>query len=140
MNKNCTSVKMRLSFFNDYFDLKQFSNILEVDSTKQYFKDEIFESYGVERVRKNTAWHYSTDYVVTRDSNEVFNIIYRNFNAKIDKIQKLVIDYKLNVKLEIVIEIYDDHCPAVYFDKKMMSFLNALNAVVDIDMYSDRND
>lgn len=45
-------------------------------------------------------------------------------------------DYDLFIKLSIVIEVYNNQSPSIYFDTPLISFIHSIGAEIDIDLYN----
>jgi hypothetical protein len=63
--------------------------------------------------------------------NEILDI----FETKINLINQIRNDYDLTIKLFIVIEIEDNYSPAIFFEHRLVAFLHAIGAEIDIDQY-----
>lgn len=65
----------------------------------------------------------------------MFILIERQFEDKISILKNYIKAKKLDVAIEIVIEIVDNEVPSLYFDKRIIRICDELEAEIDIDMY-----
>lgn len=86
---------------------------------------------------KEEFWEFSTGVKETLFLDEVLNLIYDNFNSRTRQIVDFQANNVLNIKIFVVMKIYNNDNPAIFLDKKMIGFLNCLNAELDIDIYNN---
>lgn len=142
MKKYVTQIKVILSVFGDVFDPVSFSKYLKIIPTSFWFKgDEISVGKGliiksnIIPLKKESEWEYSTGFVETLYFEEVSELIVDKFEEKIPEMIKYISEKKLDVKIDIVMEIVDEQAPALYFNRRFLDLANQLQTEIHTDIY-----
>jgi hypothetical protein len=80
-------------------------------------------------------WNVQTEYEKTHDINIPLKKIISKISEKSDKIIDLQNTFDIRSQICIVIKIYDDFKPSIYFKKETISFFNSINVDVAFDIY-----
>ena len=129
--ENKTTIRAYLSLFSDHFPLEDVTERLGVQPTSTYRKGD----KGKYSIKKETSWDFETEEMYTLYVSEPINEILDIFESKINLINEIKNDYDLTIKLFIVIVIEDNCSPAIIIDHRLVSFLHAISAEIDIDQY-----
>lgn len=127
-----TSVMVEFSILGDDFNPEEITSRLSIKPTEQYLKGsksrKNFE-------RKESCWCISTGYVETLYVSELLDMLIGKLIDKKDIIQKLKKEWNLECKFFVVINIENNVKPAVYIEKEVIEFANAVGAEFDFDLY-----
>jgi len=136
-----TQIKIILSIFGDNFDPSELSKITGITPTDLWvIGDEIPRMGNLtrkdnkKRLRKESAWKYSYG-IETLDFEEVSTVFIEKIEDSIPFINDYIVQSKLTINIDIVIEIENEEVPAISFNKKFISIVNRFGAKIDIDMY-----
>lgn len=125
-------IMAEFSLFGDDFDLTYVTEQLGVKPTRSYNK-------GDPTRNKNkyieTVWDLSTDYEKTFDINEPLEKLINKIKGMEDKIVKIQSKFNIKCQICIVISMYADNMPSMYFSKETIAFFNSINADVAFDNY-----
>lgn len=120
------------SIIGEEFNPNVITEKLELEPTEQYMKGEKnkrnFE-------RKETCWSISTDYIETLYISELIDELLYKLSSKKDILIHLKKEINLEFKFFIVINIENNIKPAIYLDKRIIEFANAIEAEFDFDLY-----
>jgi Domain of unknown function (DUF4279) len=131
---NKTQINVELSIFGDNFITDSLSDSLLIKPTATWIKG--YEIKGRKNVfRKETSWRFETGFIETLFLDGVLKNLIDIFENKVEIIKNFIKNNDLRVKVFIVIEIYDEEKPAIYFDSNFLNFINGLGAEIDVDMY-----
>ena len=136
--KEKTQIKVILSIFGDEFLPENLTQLLNISPSKSWIKgDKVHDRNNL--YRKESSWDYEIGFVQTLFLDEVYNMLLTVFENNINALKNYITENNLEVKIYIVIEIYDEEKPSIYFERRFLIFLNELNAEVDMDMYMLKN-
>jgi hypothetical protein len=124
--------RIELRVTGENLDPNSFTKALSVNPSEKWFKNGKTPS-GYKRMFN--CWIFATKQTKGRNIEPGLKEIYNLFYPKRKIIQKLVSQQKLDICLECIAEFSPDNEPSIYFDKKFINFLSAINAWVDIDLY-----
>ena len=131
-----------LAIFGDVLDHQELSEIVGLNPSTSWNKgDEIFHKtrsgqvLKLPVVRKEAAWEYSTGPIQTSIFDEMEEYILKIFYDKAQVIRKYVQERKLEIKIDVVVEIEGDTMPSISLSRRFISFLKELDAKIDFDMY-----
>ena len=142
MRRNATQIELMLVIFGEYFSLDELSVLLGINPTDSWYKGDViplhkglFRKDNKPHLRRETTWQFSTGFIETLYLDDVFILFERQFEDKISILKNYIKAKKLDVAIEIVIEIVDNEVPSLYFDKRIIRICDELEAEIDIDMY-----
>jgi len=142
MEKFVTQIKIILSVFGDVFDPENLTQKTGISPTAYWKKGDIIppikglrRKSSVVSVRKESAWNYSTGFIQTLFFEQVSEVLINSLGGRIMLLKDYVEKENLDIKIYVVIEIADEHKPALYFDKKFLKMVNELEAEIDVDLY-----
>lgn len=118
----------------DHFCPKTLTSLLDILPSETWRKGDI-SGNNSKRAKKYDCWQFSTGDQNVYDINDSLKVIYEKFVDKKKMIKEFVVENKLDVSLDIKIEMNKDQTPAVYFEKEILDFLHWIEAIIDIDMY-----
>ncbi len=133
-----TKIQGYLSIFADHFDVSQFNKEINIYPSKYWYIGDSIK--GSKAIRKESCWEFSTPSIETIFFSDVSKIILSKFKNKVYIIKEYIEKNKVNVKLYVILEIWDDQTPSMHFDKEFIDFLHEINAVVNFDIYVSKND
>ncbi|MEM0942267.1 MAG: DUF4279 domain-containing protein [Bacteroidota bacterium] len=146
MEKFETQIKLILVIFGEYFPLDELTELIKVTPTQSWTKgDKILLHQGLirknskNRVRQETVWEFSTGFIKTLDSEDVFLQFEKKFKNKLSVLSQYICKNKLKAVIDIVVEIADEEKPSVHFNKQIIKMCDKLGAEIDIDLYQLRN-
>lgn len=147
MEKFETQIKLILVIFGDYFPLNELTELVKITPTQTWTKgDEIPSHTGLVRkdiknhVRQETVWEFSTGFIKTLDSEDVFFQFEKKFENKLSVLSRYIRENELEAVVDIVVEIADEEKPSIHFNKQIIKLCDKLGAEIDIDLYQLRND
>lgn len=125
---------MILTVFGDSLSPEKLNELLNISPTSTWKKgDKIVGRNNL--FRKESAWSYETDFVQTLYLQEVGEQFINVFDSGIYELKNFIEQNQLEAKIYIVIEIFNEEKPALYFNKELLAMINTLNAEIDMDMY-----
>jgi hypothetical protein len=129
-----TSVSITFSLIGENFDPNYITSVLKINPTNFYRKgDKVSDRNNL--IRKEDVWEFSTGYITCLDIELAFEIIIEKFEEKIQVISEMINEYNLFPKIFIVIHVENNQVPAQYYNKKILNFLFAIKAELDVDLY-----
>lgn len=127
-----TNIMVEFCIIGDEFDPQEITKNLKIEPTECYIKGSRGD-YGFKK--KETCWSIDTGYIDTLYISEPFDyLLDRLINVK-ETIVKLKNNFGLDCKFFVVINIVQDMKPAIYLDKKILDFVNYVDAEIDFDLY-----
>ena len=122
---------------NDDFPLEVVTTRLHVAPTQTWkLGDRIAPGHPInKRERAYTTWKYAID-KETGDSDEVLCPLLEVFQGKTHIINELTEELDVDVRLQLVVYIYDGYTPGLYIHPAFSQFAAAIDARLDIDMYA----
>ena len=127
-----TNVKVVFSIFGDGFDPNSITDTLLITPTRIWFKGDIIRG---DLIRKETCWELATEYEESLDINDQIDQVKKLIQIQQEEIVKLIRQYNLECKLEVIINIENNEKPAIYLNKETVKFVYDLGAEIDIDLY-----
>ena len=136
-------MKIIFVIFGDVLNHQELTRIVGISPTNSWNKgDEIFhktrngQMLKLPVVRKESAWEYSTGFIQGSIFGEMEEYILDIFYDRAQVIHKYARERKLEVKIDVVVEIEGgDTMPSISLSKRFISFLKELDAEIDFDMY-----
>jgi hypothetical protein len=128
-----TQINTIISFFGDLLDPHLFSQLIGFSPTDFWFKGDIVPNRKI--FRQETCWEYSQGFIETLDLVEAYSDILDKFKNNISRIENYLKSNNIYVKIDIVVEVYDNQSPSLYFNKDILNFINRLDGNIDIDLY-----
>jgi hypothetical protein len=142
-----TQIKIILSVFGDVFNPEKFSEYTTIAPTNFWIKgDEIplrkglIRRKGAKPVRKESAWEYSTGFREGLYFDEISKVILEKFAEHALQIRNYIQKERLNIKMDVVIEIVDNQIPSISVSTSLISFLNEIGSELDFDIYVLENE
>lgn len=90
---------------------------------------------GRDYKRKETCWSISTEYEESFDINDQLSKLITILQDKKDALLELKNQYDMQYIIEVVVRIRNEEAPAMYFERECITFINDIQAVIDIDLY-----
>ena len=121
---------------NDDFPLEILTNRLGIQPTETWKAGELRNpKYPNHPIQLYTAWIYKIEGKETVDTKDVLLPLLNAFKSKTKIINQLKEELVLDVKLELVIEIFNGHTPAFVIYPEFSRFAGEIDAFLDVDMY-----
>lgn len=122
---------------NDDFPLEAVTNRLQVHPTETWKVGErIAPNHPInKKLRSYTTWKY-TIAKETLDSDDVLCPLLEVFRDKTHIMNELKKELNVDIRLQLVIFIYDSHTPGLFIHPEFAQFAAAINTGLDIDMYA----
>lgn len=130
-----TKIKLEFIVFGELLNPELFNSQIGVDSTEYWKEGDLIPGNKLSIKRKETAWHYTIDFIETLNMEEVIKKFLEVFIDKVDLIKQYLDKYRIETKLNFIIEIWNEESPSIYFEKKFLHLVNELKADIDIDLY-----
>ncbi|RXZ79055.1 DUF4279 domain-containing protein [Paenibacillaceae bacterium] len=128
-----TKVMAKFDIIGDHFSLEHVTNTLEIVPTETHIKGELTKH---NLIRSNTCWRLSTGYEFSEDINDQLQKVLKVLNGKESKLAELKKDViNIEFMVVIVIKIFDNDKPAIYFDESTVQQVNDLGASIHFDYY-----
>ncbi|SES43977.1 DUF4279 domain-containing protein [Psychrobacillus sp. OK032] len=86
-------------------------------------------------LRSYTGWRFEIETKESIDTEDVLRPLLEVFQSKTDTINQLKEELILDVRLELVIQIYDGYSPGLVIYPEFSKFAAEINAILDVDMY-----
>jgi hypothetical protein len=129
-------IMAEFSLFGDDFDLTYVTELLGLEPTRSYKKGEQTRSRGNGSNKFiETVWEISTKYENTFDINEPLAKLIDLISGLEDKIVEIQNKFNIKCQICIIISMYADNMPSMYFNKETISFFNSIKADVAFDNY-----
>lgn len=128
-----TNIKAEFIVYSDDLNPKLVTDFLGLSPTQSWAKGD--DIRGKNNRRKESIWLLSTEYEESLDINNQLSKLLIILNDKKYKLLELVQLYPVNYTMEIVIRVRKGEVPAIYFDSQTISFINEIQAKIDIDLY-----
>lgn len=133
MNK--TNIKVDFRVLGDEFEPKNITNKLLILPSFQWKKGERYTVRKKQFIKKYSCWGITTGYEESYDiSIQILKIIDILSDKKRDLIE-LKKKYKLDYRIDAIINIENGETPGVYLDQNIIRFSNDIGADLDFDMY-----
>lgn len=132
---NYPKIKLIFSIYGDLLDSQAFSKLVDQDPTDHWVKGDIVKNRKINILRKETAWEYEIDYIVTWDLDEVAELFLHKFSPYVDIIANYIEINELMSKFDFVIEMTEEAKPSCYFFKNFIDFTAKIGAEIGISLY-----
>jgi hypothetical protein len=147
MKKKSTQIKLTLAVFGALLVPDKVTGLIKISPTNCWMKgDSIPMQQNLTRkdnkvhVRKESAWEYSIGFIKTFDIDVLLDQFEKVFESKKHLLKEYVFENKLDISLNIVVEIADEEAPSIHFNKRIVKLCNDLEVEIDIDIYMVNND
>ncbi|MGN7477770.1 DUF4279 domain-containing protein [Solibacillus silvestris] len=122
---------------NDDFPLNIFTQEIGVQPTKTWkIGERVKPGHPTnKRIQVNTCWRFEIETIESLDTEDVLRPLLEVFQSKTDTINQLKEQFSLDVRLELVMHIYDGHTPGLVIYPPFSKFAAEINAFLDVDMY-----
>ena len=134
-------IKMIFCVYGSLLNLDEFGEFMGLEPSKSWLEGDIIPIQGNLRQvgpawrRKETAWELSTDYIETYDSDDVINALLTTFKIPFSEIGDYIQKYKLDMKIDFVVEIENGKAPGFCFRNEFLRTVVEMNGDVEIDIY-----
>lgn len=128
-----TNVMVEFVMIGDKLDSNDVTEKLRIIPTKFWKKGDDIEGRKIKRV--DTIWSINTEYEESYDINEQLFEMVGLIKDKKAILKELKSIYDLEYIFSIVINIYDNEKPVMYFNRDFVKFTNDIEAEFYIDMY-----
>jgi hypothetical protein len=133
-----TNIKLILSLTGENFSPIDFSSSIGLQATNSWFKNEPVPN-RTSLYRKDSAWEYQIGPIEDLSIDQLIS----SFIEIIGSVQQGIIEYlqtnNLVIKCDLIVEIYDEEKPSVFFESKFIEILASMKAVLDVDLYHYTN-
>jgi len=130
-----TEINVAYCLYGDDLNPDDINKYLELVPSLSYKKGDLIKENRI-MTRLEGCWEIETGYAPSLDINDALSKLEDILNEKTDKIMEIKRANNLESKLTIVIKIYDNEVPAMYFSPSTLSFIvNDLEAEMDICTY-----
>ena len=134
-----TRVMIEFAVVGDDFDITAVTEKLQVTPSKYGKKEDAIKK----RQQKNlsptgyeqTSWVFKTDYEESINADRQLTKLVDLFKPKIPILKTIANIYNVEFAVNIVIEIYNNDIPSIYFNSTFIEFIHEIGAEVDIDLY-----
>lgn len=137
-----TNVKAYFSVTADEFPIDDFTQVLEIQPTRTYKKDDaVVRPYNPNVIstgihyRLHTSWELGTDYQESYDINQQLYFVLDQIEDKAETLNQLKKKFDLTYMFVIVIQVENKEHPAMYLESRFLSFASSISAEVDFDLY-----
>ncbi|MGE7024427.1 DUF4279 domain-containing protein [Solibacillus cecembensis] len=122
---------------NDDFPLDVVTERLGVQPTKTWKVGErVKPNHPINQLlRSYTGWRFEIETKESLDTEDVLLPLLEVFQSKTETINQLKEELILDVRLELVIQIYNGYTPGLVIYPEFSKFAAEINAFLDIDMY-----
>jgi hypothetical protein len=127
------TIRVIFSIFGEDFNHEEVSKITHLLPTNTWKKGDKISAKGI--YRKECCWEYEVKKENLLSTEKILSSVLNKLNKSKIKLKDFLIQNNLQSKIDIVIEIYDDKTPSVYFNRKSINILNYIGIEVDIDLY-----
>ena len=138
-------IKLELVFFASYFEPNELTKLINIQPTDFWFKGDELPSLkdvawtktdSPKPTRKETAWHYETEYIETYDIDDLSEPLLDIFEPHTDNIVKFMKENKLNAKLYVFAKWdFGESTPGLGASKRLIKFLSKIDGYIDEDLY-----
>ncbi|MGG1629574.1 DUF4279 domain-containing protein [Rossellomorea sp. NRS-1567] len=130
-----TEINVEYCLYGDDLNPDDITKHLELVPSLSYKKGDLIKENRI-MTRLEGCWEIETGYSPSMDINDALSKLEDILNEKTDKIMEIKRANELESKLTIVIKIYDNEVPGMYFSPSTLSFIvNDLEAEMDICTY-----
>ncbi|MFE6799852.1 DUF4279 domain-containing protein [Paenibacillus chitinolyticus] len=130
------------SIFGDSFSVNEVTQLLGIEPTESYNIGDIIVRPENDNVtsstthyRKETAWELSSGYQESYDFNDQLYYLLDRLESKVGELNKINNKYNVSYKFMVVINVENNEKPAMYLERRFISFAYSINADLDFDLY-----
>lgn len=129
-----TQLNITFAVFGDAFFPNKITELSKISPTSFWIKGESIPERK-KLTRKETCWEFSTGPVETLHLEEVLESVYKILSPGIENALDYINENNLQVKVDIVVEIYNQEKPSMYFNSDFLQLLTKMGGEIDIDLY-----
>lgn len=82
-----------------------------------------------------TCWKYKSDTLETLDVEDALVPLFKAFHSKTTIINQLKKELNLDVRIRIVLQVYDGYTPGLVIKPEFSAFASTIDTLIDVDMY-----
>ncbi|WP_182106833.1 DUF4279 domain-containing protein [Morganella morganii] len=128
-----SKVKATFAIYGDDFNINNVSEILNLSPSKTRIKGVV--SQGGKIPSPTTGWSLSTEYEDSYDVMDQMNNLASTLKKKVLELKKIKTIYDVKYVFMFSIKIEDGKAPGFYLEGELLSFVNEIDAAIDLDMY-----
>lgn len=128
-----SNVRVSFSIYGEKFEPNHITEMLGITPTITHIKGEKIENRKV--LRPDTVWELDTGYIESLDINEQLDIILTKLEKKTDKLIEVKNKFSVKMLFMIIVYIENEEVPAMYFERKILGFVNEIEAEIGFDVY-----
>ncbi|MFC7782942.1 MULTISPECIES: DUF4279 domain-containing protein [Rossellomorea] len=130
-----TEINVEFCIYGDELNPDEITRLLELQPSLSYRKDDFIRDNGLMK-RLEGCWEINTGYAPSVDINDALSKMKEILDEKTEKILQIKRTNTFDCKMTIVIKIYNNNVPGMYFSPSTLSFIvNDLEAEMDICTY-----
>lgn len=130
-----SKITVELSVFGDTMTPSQLSTLLGISPTHSWEKGDIIVRNDYTLKRKESAWVYRIENQKSLLLDSLTKKLVVKFRKKSTKLVDFIVESNSKCKIFILAEIFEGEKPVFYFNKDFLSFVNKIEAEIDIDYY-----
>ncbi|HBW36732.1 DUF4279 domain-containing protein [Desulfosporosinus sp. BICA1-9] len=129
-----TTVNVELVISGDEFDPSTISRILNLMPTQKWKKGDLVKNRYVRR--NDSTWSIGIGHQESSDIREQITNLLKVIGGKENELFRLQKQYEVEILILVTINVYDSLKPVISFNHDILTFANAINATIDVDMYN----
>jgi hypothetical protein len=130
-----TAINVEFCIYGDELNPDEVTKLLELPPSQSYRKGDFIRENGLMK-RLEGCWEIETGYYPSVDIKDAMSKMKEILHEKTEKILQIKRTNKFDCKMTIVIKIYNNDVPGMYFSPSTLSFIvNDLEAEMDICTY-----
>lgn len=130
-----TEINVEFCIYGDELNPDEITKLLELQPSLSYRKGDFIRENGLMK-RLEGCWEIDTGYAPSGDINDALSKMKEILDEKTEKILQFKRTNTFDCKITIVIKIYNNEVPGMYFSPTILSFIaNELEAEMDICTY-----
>lgn len=130
-----TQIKLVVSIFGDLLDSKILNDIIGLTPTNCWNKGDLIPNRKNGLVRKETCNEYSFGFMQTLLFEKISSQFIEIIKPNLELLANYINEKKLESKIYIVVKIFNNEIPGLYFDKEFTQTVVKMNGEIDIDLY-----
>lgn len=134
--KHYTRLKLNLNIIGDDFNPDELTKLINIIPTNSNVRGMGVNSRWKPHEWKWCSWRFSTGYKKTFDLDYLTEEFINIFTNKMELIGDFLKKNKCEAEVWIVLEIGHSMVPAIGFKPTFLSFIQKINASIDIDIYN----
>ena len=128
-----TNIKAEFLIFSNELHPNIITEKLEINPTQSWVKGDDIK--GKNHKKEDNCWIISTEYEESLDINNQLSQLLVILQDQKEMLIEFKKKYDMKYIVEIVVKIRDEQTPAMYFERECITFINDIQAVIDIDLY-----